>query len=84
MLDKNRNYGTVYGHPFIKYDQDGKMFNAGFLEIDPKTGESLEKQVVELKLTPEEAEVFCKGDPEYGPVETNQLVRRGRKVTIGG
>ena len=32
-LDRSKDFGTVSGHPYASYEQDGKLFGADFEEV---------------------------------------------------
>lgn len=77
MLDKSKPYGTICGTHWARYEQDGKFFSADGHEM--KDGKVVEvvapKDPIILQLTPEQEEVFKKGDPEFAPLES-RLTRR--------
>ena len=35
MLDKTQSYATITGHPDAAYEQDGKLFDAAGMELEP-------------------------------------------------
>ena len=50
-LDRKRNFGTVFNHDRIAYEQDGKQFDASGIEIE----QSLEKIVQKRESEPKPA-----------------------------
>jgi hypothetical protein len=86
MLDKTKPYGTICGGHWARYEQDGKFFSAEgdemkdgkLVQVVPPASSAPTLPVITLQLTPEQEEVFKKGDPEFAPLE--ERLKRRKKL----
>jgi len=82
MLNRNKSYAEVYGHPWAKFEQGGTLYDGAGRSYDEQSDrEEIQKEdgYVDPKQNTENAREWLQRQLEGGPVQREDLFKKAEE-----